>query len=599
MSKVLCVCLVSSDLNAKLFSQIDNHIIFADTLRKALSYADDNGYLLDIIFEYNAAYLYSKKLPDNLKAKDRKYWEMYHGKNWLMSNDLYYSYRHEHCTLWLAAGDINDMIHAFQDIINEISWQSVILLHALQKLPFSEVYDGSTEENELDDGNAGNEGYKKKKIERYSSNSAEEHALHDNRDINDISNSAAATKFTTSSKGTGMYLYYEENLKQFVCLGLVDNQLITCRLFHPNHYTLLSDIMETSNYLRQFHFEDKFQVKIVADEEHQYITESSLDHWIYIDKVVLKSRHSKIKDNTAKTADEDKTINDAADESKENNSVHSCNTKKNNANHSLFMKTIAGNTNGDVSSIPYYNNISVKDRILEYMKMPLDIVLDLLAEYLPGIYSRLNIENLSNSRQIMNDMSGDAKIALELALEKFVNMDKYALLRIEPGTGIPFIKQAASVKYMIAGSVICLLLSIFLQTKINVVQNQVETVMVTRKQMSQKLQNLFSTPEIPKYNYIAQIQDHLHTSGRILKHAYVMLQILTKLRPIIVSMQYNGNTDKVSIVIKVNKPNTYQDTIALTQHLQQAIIKITHVDNVYITHTIEGSLLKYSVIVQY
>lgn len=219
MHRELCICFVSSDLNTKIISH--DNIIYEDTLRMALAYADDNNLMLDIIFDYNAAYIYSKKIPENIKSKDRHSWEIYHSKNLLMSNELTHTYRIKTCTVWLAAGDIKDMIYAFADIIHAISWKALILLKHLSVLALK----------------------------------------------------------------TGLYLYYDKDLHQYLCLGIVDNQLITCRAFNPNRCTLLSDILETSTYLKQFTNDAKYVIKIIAEESEQIITETCIDNWIYIENI--------------------------------------------------------------------------------------------------------------------------------------------------------------------------------------------------------------------------------------------------------------------------------------------------------------------------
>ncbi len=289
MSRLLCTCLVSNDSHAQIIS--NNIVLFEDNLRQVLSYADDNNLLLDMIFDYNAAYLYSKKLPDNLKAKDRSYWEVFHGRDFLMSNDLLYVYRHKMCTIWLAISDVKDIITAFSDIINAISWKALLLLD------FLSIYDLST----------------------------------------------------------GIYLYYEKELNQYICLGLSDSQLITCRLFHPNQYTLISEIVETSDYMRQFHLDAKYIIKIIATADKQFLTENCIDNWIYVEYI-------------------DPT-------------------------HDMTVQNIAQQEN----TVSWYDSLAQSNNIAAlYMKRILDNALDFTAEYMPFVYQKLysEEENLNHRKKL-------------------------------------------------------------------------------------------------------------------------------------------------------------------------------------------------------
>ncbi len=437
MHRKLCTCFVSSDLNTKIVSH--DHIIYEDSLRAALAYADDNQLMLDIIFDYNAAYIYSKKVPENLKSKDREYWEIYHSKNLLMSNELTYTYRINTCTVWLAAGDIKDMIYAFADIIHAISWKALILLKHLSILDLK----------------------------------------------------------------TGLYLYYDKDTNQYICLGVIDKQLITCRAFHPNRHTLFSDILETSVYLKQFTNDSKYLIKIIVEESEQIITETCIDNWIYIEHI-------------------DPTM------------------------HPTFDRNL----------------------------LSLELAQSNIFEYLYNTYSDIFIKKTADYCKLT-----DLKI------------------QIDKDTNIPFIQSGIKNIYVYIGMSISVFACIFLQLNIKQYNHQVTQYYSERQTITQSMQSMFVNTTVPTYAHVSRINDML--SRRKTEQQYLMhiISIFDQLKPIITSVQYMQN--KTTIVMKIKKPRTYQDTIDFTQHLQEEFMKITNSNNINITSTLEGMLLKYTVVIYY
>lgn len=437
MHRELCVCLVSSELNAKIISH--DNIIFEDTLRSALAYADDNNLMLDIIFDYNAAYIYSKKIPDNLKSKDRNYWEIYHSKNLLMSNELTYTYRIKTCTVWLAAGDIKDMIYAFADIIHAISWKALILLKSLSILGLQ----------------------------------------------------------------TGLYLYYDKDIQQYICLGIIDNQLITCRAFNPNRCTLLSDILETSTYLKQFTNDAKYLIKIIAEESEQIITETCIDNWIYIENIEPSKYPS-------------------------------------------FDRNLL--------------NISATSQ-----------------NFIEKLY--VKIRNIFSQSQADYCKLADMK------------------MQIDTDTHIPFIQSSINYQYMYIGLAICIILSIFLQIQINHKQTDIQMYTKERYVINQSINAMCANTKIPTYGHVSRINDMLLRHKHEQQYLTHLFNIMQCMKPIISSIQYAHN--KTTVVIKIQKPRTYQHTIELTQHLQQEFQTLTGSKNIHIISALEGMLLKYTVTIFY
>lgn len=216
-------CIIKSDMTAVIHD--NDKIIFQDTLQKTLQYALENNYILDLLFDYNAAYIYSKILPEHTNIKDRKYWELYNSQTLFMNNELIYVSSKAKYTSWITAGDVKELFQQYKNIIHNTSWKALTLLDQLQQ--------------------------------QYPVN-------------------------------TGMYIYYIQDLKQYICLGIVQEQLITARLLHHNKVTLLADIRETAVHLQQFHKQDECSIKYIHPEHIDTFTDTVIDNWIHIEHLAYQ-----------------------------------------------------------------------------------------------------------------------------------------------------------------------------------------------------------------------------------------------------------------------------------------------------------------------
>lgn len=115
----------SSNLNPSSQQENLQQVLFSGALPDALAFAEKNGYQLNLLFEYDAVYLFMKNIPDAMEPKNRLNWELYQEKELFLDQELTHKIQYPTCTVWLSFGNGSISLRALFKQYNKFSFKKL------------------------------------------------------------------------------------------------------------------------------------------------------------------------------------------------------------------------------------------------------------------------------------------------------------------------------------------------------------------------------------------------------------------------------------------------------------------------------------------
>lgn len=123
---------VGVDLQTRV--NFDQKDIFQGSLEQALEFAKKHFYKLELIFDYDAGYLFVKTIPSAMELKNRINWELYQKQDLFSNKELIETFQYPWCTVWLTLSNISFIVKKFRKQIKTIRWLGYELYQATKKI---------------------------------------------------------------------------------------------------------------------------------------------------------------------------------------------------------------------------------------------------------------------------------------------------------------------------------------------------------------------------------------------------------------------------------------------------------------------------------
>lgn len=123
------LCKVGFDLQCTLLS--DNQTLLESSLEECLEFIKAKKAKVDLLFEYDAAYLKPVQMPQNVV--NRKNWEIYQIKEYFASNELIYTHIYSNLTLFISLNNVKNLTEKYCKYIKSIDWMGNNLCQLVNK----------------------------------------------------------------------------------------------------------------------------------------------------------------------------------------------------------------------------------------------------------------------------------------------------------------------------------------------------------------------------------------------------------------------------------------------------------------------------------